>query len=1435
MRNSFDYYKQVEKPNMYLCNPDQTPIGFVNSENRHLVLRFNDLSELSFTVPKINGTESIYQRIETRRLLFIEKIGWFQITNVEESIEGDYEHKQVTAESHQTQLKSRGFISEERVYMFYNPNDPLDKQYDSSNPEGIPSVVGQLYQQIGLKVNLMVGDIEPNEDFVDWTLIYLDPALQFRAQSYDKQYTSAKDADNICRSFEKKETFGYDFIVNDVENAFEVVVEFDYLHHSIKVKRLAEITIPTNIYLSLDNVMQSLKVTENAENIVTVLSCNGNDLDIRTVNPMGTNYIVNFDYYKKEVSDDGKIKFPWMSEQLINSLKAWQIEWERWKSDDDSRVGHEKGYSSLVEDIQKLYVDQADIKADIQYANLKLTDLQAARDQYLKDDKESEEGAGIVSPEDVKTGTKSLSKTSSYYNVNFSESATLTAYKTAPTHTKKENRYEFAFSTDGKTGSAQSMLLDFMGEEKDNDGNWSETIESTSCLYFMDDSSKASYCKLLVSSEVGVIKDSNGNISGNGSTELRGVKFSVISMTDRFTITFPDGSSLTLSKSAPYFVYGGIRYKIIQSVDGITTIYCFYVSGFRRFTTYQELTGETGWCVLWEQYIKVIDKEDKVLEDRIKTIEDEMAYISEICNIQKYIKRCGDGLYRELSNYWVEGEFKSDNLAAFDSTSIAERIELAKELMEAGAKELEKVSQPTFKLSVSAINFIKLLEFKSFTDELELGRVITIEKDERTHYRPALVSIEYDLDSVDSFSLTFSTAAKLSESAMTFADLLNTASSTSRTISANWSNLTDYWKNKDKITSMLNAPLDRTLRAAQANMANQEFTIDTTGILGRKWSDDSHTGFNPEQVRIINNTIIFTDDNWKTVRTALGKITYDDYDESGSSQEKQAYGLLAEVLVGSLIMGEKLHIINEDNSIALDNNGISIKNSSQDLVFLASTSGNVYVKGDIYATSLTLADGVTIEYSAIGDAPDLSKYVLIQDGAMQTSDYKYSSGKYSTAGMRIDLKNQYIRTKNFAIDSTGLLYAKGVTIQNGVIQSDDFEKPSDDVYATTGMSIDLSNGYISTPNFAVDDEGILYARGAEISGTISAEDGTIGDLVISGGALKGYNSGQLTMQLSNDGLYLPQTASLRIGNTFTSGYDGNAVYWKTTGALYIYGGEESYISLLTSQGGSSTVAVTVTKGSVSYQGYSNGTHRWTLPFTITLSARANNPINFILYYRWIKEGKYLIGSTGINIPSGTMSLTHTISYTSGSKGSVTPTTQGFTINVPITSNNQSINNDAKSITISQSNSSNIITKGNLYPSDTSGTYTLGSSSHPWNCVYANSTTISTSDRNKKSAIRSIDKKYSLLFDKLRPATFKLNDGTSGRLHMGLVAQEVQKAMEDLHIDAKDLAAFCSWKNEDESTGFGLRYEEFIALSIYEIQKLKKRIERLERIKGVKRK
>ena len=99
---------------------------------------------------------------------------------------------------------------------------------------------------------------------------------------------------------------------------------------------------------------------------------------------------------------------------------------------------------------------------------------------------------------------------------------------------------------------------------------------------------------------------------------------------------------------------------------------------------------------------------------------------------------------------------------------------------------------------------------------------------------------------------------------------------------------------------------------------------------------------------------------------------------------------------------------------------------------------------------------------------------------------------------------------------------------------------------------------------------------------------------------------------------------------------------------------------------------------------------------------------------------------------------------------------------------------------------------------------------------------SGSDRNLKHNIEALTDDYSIIFDNLTPVRFKYNDGTSDRFHTGFIAQDVHQAIETANLTTQDFAAYVKLNDH-----LALRYEEFIALCVSEIQKLKKRVAELE--------
>ena len=129
-------------------------------------------------------------------------------------------------------------------------------------------------------------------------------------------------------------------------------------------------------------------------------------------------------------------------------------------------------------------------------------------------------------------------------------------------------------------------------------------------------------------------------------------------------------------------------------------------------------------------------------------------------------------------------------------------------------------------------------------------------------------------------------------------------------------------------------------------------------------------------------------------------------------------------------------------------------------------------------------------------------------------------------------------------------------------------------------------------------------------------------------------------------------------------------------------------------------------------------------------------------------------------------------------------------------------------------------------------YTIGigsssGSNQLYGTWYCNGSVINSSDRNAKNSIADIDEKYDTLFDGLRARLYRYNDGASGRLHSGFVAQEVEEAMQAANVPTSDFAAFCVDGAGTDKERCGLRYEEFVSLNTWQIQKLKAHLREVE--------
>lgn len=276
----------------------------------------------------------------------------------------------------------------------------------------------------------------------------------------------------------------------------------------------------------------------------------------------------------------------------------------------------------------------------------------------------------------------------------------------------------------------------------------------------------------------------------------------------------------------------------------------------------------------------------------------------------------GEELYMLWYSYRREDDYSNDNYSStgLDDVTLIKR---ATELVEAAKKELYKAGNLQYSLSATMGNLLALDEFKPIKDKFEVGNFIKVGIDDKV-YSLRLMSYETDFDSIQDMPVEFSTVEKVYTGYSDVQSVLDA----SRSMATSYSSVKDQADKSKKTTDTVNDWSDNGINGDNTQFANsseQTILINKNGILGRSY-DDQLNEFSLKQFKLVNNGMYFTKDGWQSIETGIGRFTYRDI--NGNLVED--YGIIAKTVVGNLIIGKELQIYNEDKSIVIDENGLTI-------------------------------------------------------------------------------------------------------------------------------------------------------------------------------------------------------------------------------------------------------------------------------------------------------------------------------------------------------------------------------------------------------------------------------------------------------------------------------------------------------------------------------
>jgi hypothetical protein len=159
------------------------------------------------------------------RLVYVENIGYFIITKIEENGDGIEKYKNITADSLESEFNYK------KVTKFKGPFKFYDLIIDPSSPALLNTLISYA---------------------PGWTIDYVDPALA-----------------TLYRTFDISDSTIYNLLMTDVEEAYQCVFTFDSIAKTVSAYSTTTATTNTDIYMSYNNLIEEISINEVTEELVT--------------------------------------------------------------------------------------------------------------------------------------------------------------------------------------------------------------------------------------------------------------------------------------------------------------------------------------------------------------------------------------------------------------------------------------------------------------------------------------------------------------------------------------------------------------------------------------------------------------------------------------------------------------------------------------------------------------------------------------------------------------------------------------------------------------------------------------------------------------------------------------------------------------------------------------------------------------------------------------------------------------------------------------------------------------------------------------------------------------------------------------------------------------------------------------------------------------
>ena len=459
--------------------------------------------------------------------------------------------------------------------------------------------------------------------------------------------------------------------------------------------------------------------------------------------------------------------------------------------------------------------------------------------------------------------------------------------------------------------------------------------------------------------------------------------------------------------------------------------------------------------------------------------------ISQIISLRNTLKRENNfttNQIKRLDELTREQEYRNTN-----HTNTSEFFEHCKGVM-------QKATQPPVLFDINMVNFVKLVEYQHSWHKLRLGDLMTVKhNDYKIDILIRLTGIEYSFDDSE-ISLIFSNKNSYDDPLIQINDILGNAIYSGTTLDIERFKYGKYFnEERNDLLTFINSELDSARNAVLAG-EKQSILINERGI------NLSKDGEPNEQLRMLNNLLVMTEDNWATASLAISPK-----------------GIIANKLIGKILIGTELLIENSSNTFSVNATGVTI------------SGGSLTITGGLPTEQLS---GSFVEQDTFYNRVKISSTDGIQVFDNQATPVdRIKIGQITSSLYGIRMKNRFGNI-TFDTDSDGNLSL------TGIVKARDFQDLSGNSFLRDSGTM-LAGGKINAKGIEVKNASNQVTFGVDENGNVTIS----GDVTMTGGSISwssvtAPSYGEITgtkpdEDADNTASNIPSTVVQKIGGDYT--------------------------------------------------------------------------------------------------------------------------------------------------------------------------------------------------------------------------------------------------------------------------------------------------------------